>query len=105
MMLRFINAILITAFLIIAIAIVFLKRDYTTRNSEFLPGMVVSVPYNAQDENPNFTDGKTLQLPPKETEAKNFSPLHYQATSEDAKRAGEELVNPISDTLEGAVER
>ncbi|TAK66186.1 MAG: cytochrome c [Bacteroidetes bacterium] len=82
-----------------------IKRDYLSRNSQILPGMVTSVPYNAQDENENFADGKTLQYRKEGQISRELMPLHYQATPEDAKRAGEELFNPVSDTVEGNLER
>ena len=36
-------------------------------NVEFLPNMVRSAAYESFSENPNFPDGKTLQLPPPHT--------------------------------------
>ncbi|HZY10031.1 MAG TPA: cytochrome c [Bacteroidota bacterium] len=83
----------------------FLRRDYTQRNDEFLPGMVVSVPFNAQDPNVNFLDKKTLQSSDKNNIAKGYFPLHYRATAEDAVRASEELVNPLSDSIDAERER
>lgn len=80
----------------------YLRRDYTQRNDELLPGMVVSVPYNAQDPNPNFADGKTLQYVDENTIAEGYFPLHYAATPDDAKRAGEELTNPLPDSLDNS---
>lgn len=99
------NTVLFVMLICVVVMIWFLRRDYTNRNQEFLPGMVESVPYDAQAENQNFTDGKTLQPPSEGTVAQNYFPLHYKATPEDAKRAGEELVNPIVDTLEKEIER
>lgn len=99
------NIALAAAILLVSLTIWFLRREYTERNSEFLPGMVNSVPYDAQSENPNFADGKTLRSPVPGTVARGFFPAHYQASVEDAKRAGGELVNPLSDTLAGEVSR
>jgi len=97
---RIVNGILFVGLVTIILLTWFLRRDYTTRNYEFLPGMVVSVPYNAQDPNPNFHDGKTLQYIDEHTIAKGYSPLHYNVTPEDAKQAGEKLKNPVPDTLD-----
>jgi mono/diheme cytochrome c family protein len=83
----------------------FLRRDYTNRNEEFLPGMVNSVPFDALSENPNFPDGKTLRSPAAGTASSMFVPLHYRPVAEDAKRAGDELVNPIPDTLVAEMDR
>ncbi len=99
------NFVLFIMLMSVVVMIWFLRRDYSNRNQEFLPGMVVSVPYDAQAENGNFSDGKTLQSPVSGSVAQNYFPFHYKATPEDAKRAGEELVNPIADTLEKEIER
>jgi mono/diheme cytochrome c family protein len=99
------NILLLAVLIVVVVSIWFLKRDYTQRNQEFLPGMVVSVPFDAQAENNHFADGKTLQALPEGTIERNHVPIHYKATLEDAKRAGEELSNPIADTLEKDIER
>ncbi len=92
------NIILLLALIIVVFSTWFLKREYTSRNSEILPGMLVSVPYDAQSANGNFADGKTLRTPVENTVPKEFIPLHYRPTPEDALVAGQELFNPISDT-------
>ncbi len=99
------NIILFIAFAITVTFTWYLRRDYTSRNVEFLPGMVNSVPYDAQSENPNFPDHKTLQSMVVGTAAKAFFPLHYQVNADDAKRAGDELMNPIPDSNETDLER
>lgn len=101
----YVNAALLFMIAVVSVMIWFVRRDYTQRNQEFMPGMVESVPYDAQSENPNFPGGTTLRVPPTGTTALNYFPLHYQATPEDAKRAGEEMTNPVSDTLEYELER
>jgi len=82
-----------------------LPREFTERNDEFIPGMVHSVPYDAQAVNPNFADGKTLQAPVAGSIARNFFPLHYQSNENEALRAGTELVNPFSRESVDVVER
>ena len=99
------NVVLATALIIIVVLTWSMSRDYTSRNVEFLPGMVASVPYDAQSENPNFPDHKTLRMPVVGTEAQGFSPLHYRANADDAKRAGEELMNPVPDSNAADLER
>ncbi|MBI5217041.1 MAG: cytochrome c [Ignavibacteriae bacterium] len=96
---------LLVMLVVVVVSIWFLKRDYTQRNQEFIPGMVESVPYDAQAENNHFADGKTLQSPVEGTTAHEYFPIHYKATPEDAKRAGEELTNPVANTLEKEIER
>jgi mono/diheme cytochrome c family protein len=100
-----VQILLAAALAVVVLTIWFLRRDYGTRNREILPGMVVSVPYDAQSPNPNFPDGKTLRSPVQGTEAQGFPAMHFVPTPEDARRAGEILVNPLSDTLAGEVAR
>jgi mono/diheme cytochrome c family protein len=64
-------------------------------NHEFLPQMAHSPRYNTFSANPNLPDGQTQQPPIPGTVARGLLPLHYQATPEDALRAGEELHSPL----------
>ncbi len=78
--------------LVFMVGTVFLvRRDYTTKNVEFLPGMVSGVAYGPQSANPIFQDRKTLQMPVKGTVARGFEPLLYTPDPEGALRAGLEL--------------
>ena len=52
------------------------REDRTRRNFEVFPDMLRSPAYEAQDPNPNFPDGKTLQTPPAGTIARGYLPLH-----------------------------
>ena len=72
------------------------RRDPTIPNREFLPEMVRSPRYNAFSPNPILPHGMTEQPPVPGTIPRGYTPLHYQATPEDAVRAGEELKNPFS---------
>jgi mono/diheme cytochrome c family protein len=71
-------------------------RDLTQRNVEAMPEMAYSPAYDTFAPNPNFPDGKTLQLPGAGTIPRGRLPLHYGPSPEDALRAGEELHNPFS---------
>src|SRR5262245_61348925 len=73
-----------------------LSRDLSRPNFEFLPEMVHSPAYDSYAPNPNFADGKTLQLPQPGTIPRGRLPLHYTPSFEDAIRAGQELPNPFS---------
>ncbi len=75
---------------------VFAGRDMSRPNYEFLPDMKHSPAYSAYSANPNFENGRTLQTPVPGTLARGELPLHFAATPTDAKRAGEELSNPLS---------
>ena len=82
-----------------------MERDSSKPNFEIMPDMAHSVPYDSFAPNPNFYDGKTLQPPIPGTIARGEQPLYYNATPEDAIRAGEELHNPCSATDEAALAR
>lgn len=105
MNIRTVNILLFLALVLLIYATRFLRRDFTEPNFVILPGMVVSVPYNAFDSNPNFPDGKTLQAPERTTIPREFAPLHYQPTADDARRAGEELKNPFAANPQDALQR
>lgn len=80
-------------------------RDYRRPNYEFLPNMVHSVPYDTYAPNPNFADGKTLQAPPAGTIPHGAATAKYGPTTQEALRAGEELVSPIQADDAVALER
>lgn len=92
------NSILLI-FLLIVIGLTWtIQRDPLQRNLELMPGMLFSIPYDAQSANPFFKDGKTAQEPIRGTIARGTMPMHYAGTPEDAIRAGGELANPFSQT-------
>ena len=93
---RSLNLLFFTSIVIIGALNWIIRRDFSRPNLEFLPEMVRSVPYDSFSPNPNFPDGKTLQQPVPGTIPRGFLPLHYEATPQDAERAGEELQNPYS---------
>jgi len=71
--------------------------DPSRRNFEFLPGMVESIPHDAQSEPPLLGDGTVVDLrPPAGSIATGYPPLGYAGTPEDALRAGQELRSPIA---------
>ena len=73
-----------------------LEPDPTKRNFAVMPGMVSAVPYESFTANPVLAGGVTMQLPPAGTIARGYAPLHFEATPEEAERAGRELENPFS---------
>lgn len=81
------------------------RRNFTERNDQMLPGMVNSVAYQAEATNPSFPDGKTLREPVGGSIGLGFPPLHYKATPEDAVRAGKEIQNPVPDSSAAALQR
>lgn len=95
------NIFLLLILIFLVAGTIFVKRDFTQRNTEMLPGMVKSVPYNTFSPNKNFPDGKTLQAPVEGTSVIGIDKLHYISSSEDAQRAGDELINPFQrDSIE-----
>ncbi|HKI34330.1 MAG TPA: cytochrome c [Gemmataceae bacterium] len=75
---------------------VFADRDLTRRNVEVVPEMAYSPAYDSFAPNPNFADGKTLQLPEPGTIPRGRLPLHYGPSLQDFLRAGDELHNPFA---------
>jgi len=100
----------LNAFLLVLVIGVFalnfaLETDLTQRNVDVLPGMVESVAYESFTANAVLDGGVTMQLPPAGTIPRQPLPLHYEATPEDALRAGLELENPYASEDAGAVAR
>jgi mono/diheme cytochrome c family protein len=93
---RVLNVFLLLAFLATLGLHVVAGRDLSQRNIEALPEMQYSPAYDTFAPNPNFPDGKTLQLPQPGTISRGRMPLHYGPSLEDAVRAGAELHNPFS---------
>ena len=82
------------------------RVDYTRPNVEIMPDMKYTPAWTAYASNPVFANGRTLQLPVKGTIARDQMPLHFEASKEDAIRAGNELMNPYqNDELTDAAER
>lgn len=96
MSIKLVNLTLLIVFVVLIATIFLVRRSYDTRNIEILPGMVAHVAYAPQSSNMNFPDKKTLQPPPAGTIAIGFQPLPYNASPEDAIRAGNELHSPLS---------
>lgn len=71
-----------------------LSRNFLVPNTEFMPEMVHSIPYEAYAENPNFSDGKTLQLPVEGTIARGFLP-EFSDSELTPKLANDVLENPF----------
>lgn len=102
---RWLNTVLLILLAALVGSTWLMRRDYAQRNAEFLPGMVSTPRYNDQSANPAFPDGKTLQRPAAGTISMGHVPVHYGITPEEAARAGEELKNPIPDSVEAELDR
>lgn len=99
------NGLLFSLLALVSLSSWFLRGSAARTNYEFLPDMAHSPRYSAYAQNPNFRDGKTMQIPPTGTIARGHMPLHYAATQPDALRAGEELVNPLGPGNENSMQR
>ncbi len=73
----------------------FMRTDFSQPNREFLPEMVRSIPYDAYAANPVFPDQMTLRSPVPGTIHREAFVFPYQATPEEAQRAGAELSSPV----------
>ena len=98
------NAALLLA-LAAAVALGLMRVETSRTNIELFPDMAHSPRSNAFAPSAVLAGGPTLQAPPAGAIARELPPLHYQATPEDAARAGEELTNPNSDSNQRAHER
>ena len=65
--------------------------DVEKRMPEVLPDMVTSPAYEAQDPNPNFADGKTLQAPVPGTIARGTLPLRVRGAALDGTTPWKDL--------------
>lgn len=88
-----------------AVALGRMRTDASRTNIELFPDMAHSVRSNAFAPNGNLPAGQTLQSPPAGTIPRGLLPLHYQATPQDAIRAGDELQNPNAPDNQRARER
>lgn len=96
------NIVLLLAAITLVVGNWALLPDPRRPNYDFLADMARGPRYNAFSSNPNFADGKSLQLPPPGAIARGLTPLHYAATPQDALRAGEELHSPLpADSQQG----
>jgi mono/diheme cytochrome c family protein len=90
------NVVLAVVLVLVLMLTVISRVDYSRPNIEILPDMKYTPAFTSYAENPNFSNGRTLQAPVPGTIARGTLPLHYEATEADALRAGEELQNPFS---------
>ncbi|MCC6394946.1 MAG: cytochrome c [Bryobacterales bacterium] len=71
------------------------RPDPDVPNIDYLPDMAHSAAYASFSPNPILPEGKTMQPPVPGTLPRGVTPLHFQATPEDALRAGAELKSPL----------
>lgn len=81
------------------------QRDFSHPNLDILPDMAQTPAYAAFSKNPNFPNGQTIQLPVPGTIARGHGRIYYDATDEEALRAGVELTSPIAPDDQQALKR
>jgi mono/diheme cytochrome c family protein len=96
-----VNVGLAAVFVIAIMAVLVTPRNLSRPNVEFLPTMRRSVPVDPQ----TALAGLPPARPIAGTIARDARPLHYQATAEDEKRAGEELASPLQSDDAAALEQ
>ncbi|HKS74002.1 MAG TPA: cytochrome c [Terriglobales bacterium] len=99
------NALLLVMLIVSVGASWLLTPNPARPNLEFLPQMAHAPRYNAFSPNPNFTNGATLQRPEPGTIPRELMPLHFEATAQDALRAGEALQSPVAPENQRAHDR
>lgn len=82
-----------------------IRHDPAQRNFELMAAMVNSVAAEAQAENTAIEGGNTSLQPVAGTIARGYIPLHYGATPEEAKRAGEALASQLAADDSKALDR
>jgi mono/diheme cytochrome c family protein len=99
------NGLLFVGFIATLALYLVMGRDLSQRNYEYMPDMAHSPAYDTYAPNPDFADGKALQLPQPGTIPRGRMPLHYGRSLKEADRAGEELPNPFAAGDPGVLER
>lgn len=81
--------------LIVLVALSSCNHDRNHPGWVYAPDMMYSEAYDAYTENPNFENGRTMQLPVKGSIARGSIPYPYEKTYFGQVAAGKELVNPL----------
>ena len=107
---RRLNVFLAFVLALVLALLVLIRIDYSRPNYQVILGddMTYSPAFTSFEANVNFPNGQTAQHPVPGTIARGAQPIHFEATPQDALRAGEELVNPfVIDSEDGtaSVER
>jgi mono/diheme cytochrome c family protein len=104
--LGWLNLLLAILLLVLAAVHLAIPSDPEKRNFQYFPNLVNSVAHEAQAPVPVFEDGRKIDLrPPVGSVARGYMPQRYEATPEDAIRAGLDLKNPVLADDVAALER
>lgn len=105
-MLTRVNFVLGFALMAVFVLLSLIRVDHSKPNYQVNLGddMTYSPAYGSFEPNGNFANGRTMQSPVPGTIARGAQLFHFEATPQDAIRAGEELLNPLDlNTEEGVV--
>ena len=98
MNLNHLNIVLGVLLTITSVCAISMNVDHTEPNYVVLPEMVYSPASKAYSANAVLPQERTMQPSVTGTIPRGELPLYYEATKEDAIRAGEELVNPFKNS-------
>jgi len=70
-------------------------NDKRSTGWEYAPNMYEHIAYDPDQKNPNFTDGKTAQVPPAGTIPVGFTRFDYPNTKEGVAAASAEVKDPL----------
>jgi mono/diheme cytochrome c family protein len=88
------SKLLIIALTVCSVLVVSCDRDKNNPGYDYFPDMFYSKTYETYAPNPNFTDGKTLQLPVPGTISRDGEYYPYKKVDEDIPKAAK-LRNPF----------
>jgi len=87
-------------FTVLLASIISCDYDRNHPGWDYFPDMFYSTAYETYTPNPNFADGKTMREPVKGTVSREMVPFAYTPDDGERARAGRELVNPVSSSIE-----
>jgi mono/diheme cytochrome c family protein len=98
------NRFLLAALVVVLAILALVRVDHSRPNFQIILGddMTYSPTYDAYATNANFANGRTIQEPVAGTLARGEQRFNFQATPEDAVRAGEQLTSPYSKSADDA---
>lgn len=103
-MMSSLNRLLLAALVVVIAILATVRMDHSRPNFQIIVGndMTYSPAYGAYAANANFANGRSFQEPVAGTLARGEQRFNFQATPEDALRAGEQLTSPYLKSPEDA---
>ncbi len=91
--------------LLLSLVMISCDKDRNKPGKSYFPDMEQSQAYETYSQSPVMADGKTNQLPPKNTVPREMIPYDFEKTEVNRTWAGETLENPYKDDLVAAAEK